>query len=132
MTAVTMTRSAADYARFTLAGIRMFNGCAALFAPDKVAARLGADLDETPGLSYMMRMFGIRTILISAELVIPERRLRPWAVAVAPLVHVTDATAAATAGLKGQLPRRAAVMTTLISTTNAVLAVVAARGSGRR
>jgi len=119
---------ATDYARFTLAGIRLFNGVTGLVVPGKVATRLGADPDASPGLAYMQRMFGIRTILIAAELVLPDRRLRSWAVAVAPLVHATDAAAAATAGLRGQLPRRAAVMTTLLSTTNTVLAVIAARG----
>ena len=124
--------AAADYARIALAGVRMFNGASALLAPGKVAERLGADANASPGMVYVLRMFGVRTVLIALELVLPERRLRPWAVAVAPLVHVSDAVSAATAGLRGQTPRRAAVMTTAVSGTNAVLAVVAARGRRRR
>src|SRR5688500_19457532 len=69
---------ASDYARFTLAGVRLFNGVTGLLVPGKVAARLGADPEASPGLAYMQRMFGIRTILIAAELVIPDRRLRSW------------------------------------------------------
>ena len=125
-------RTAGDYARFALAGVRMFNGTAALVAPGQMGKNLGADPDASPGLQYVFRMFGIRTVVIAAELLVSDRHLRPWAVKLAPVIHVTDAVAAATAGLNGNLPRRAAIVTTAISTTNAVLAFVAARDARRR
>src|SRR3954465_3646808 len=59
-----------DLARIALAGIRLFNGTAALVAPDELARRLGVDPDQNPGVLYFIRLFGIRTVLIGAELLV--------------------------------------------------------------
>jgi hypothetical protein len=114
-----------DYARVTLAVIRLFNGVAALFVPATLARRLGVDPLANPAALYALRLFGVRTVLIGAQLLLRDGGLRAHSLRVAPVVHALDATAALIAGDRGQLPRRAATTAALISTVNTVLAVVA-------
>lgn len=123
-----MAREPHDYARIALAGIRIVNGGLALFAPGFLAARLGREAASNPGSAYAFRMFGIRTILIGADLLSSDLPTRRHAVRSALLVHGSDTLSAATAGLTRQLPRRAAVVTTAISSLNVVLSVLARRG----
>ncbi|MDQ1625905.1 MAG: hypothetical protein QOJ49_1403, partial [Actinomycetota bacterium] len=54
-----------------------------------------------------------------------EERRRATQLAV--LIHASDTISAATAGLTGRLPGKAAVVTTLISAGNTALAVMATR-----
>jgi hypothetical protein len=114
-----------EYARVTLSAIRLFNGTAALFAPAALVRRLGVDPEANPAALYALRMFGVRTVLIGAQLLLPNSGLRAHSLHVAPVIHVLDAAAAMIAGAQGQLPRRAATTAALISTVNTVLAVVA-------
>src|SRR5918994_1506439 len=114
-----------EYARITLSAIRLFNGTAALFAPAALVRRLGVDPEANPAALYALRMFGVRTVLIGAQLLLRNGGLRAHSLRVAPVVHVLDAAAAMIAGAQGQLPRRAATTAALISTVNTVLAVVA-------
>ena len=114
-----------EYARVTLSAIRLFNGTAALFAPAALVRRLGVDPEANPAALYALRMFGVRTVLIGAQLLLRNGGLRAHSLRVAPVIHVLDAAAAMIAGAQGQLPRRAATTAALISTVNTVLAVVA-------
>jgi hypothetical protein len=114
-----------DYARITLAGIRLFNGVAALFVPTTLARRLGVDPEANPAALYALRLFGVRTVLIGAQLLLRDGGVRAHSLRVAPVIHALDATAALVAGNRGQLPRRAATTAAVISTVNTVLAVVA-------
>jgi len=114
-----------EYARITLSAIRLFNGIAALFAPAVLLRRLGVDPETNRAAFYALRMFGVRTVLIGAQLLLRNEGLRAHSLRVAPLVHVLDAAAAMIAGAQGHLPRRAATMAAFISTINTVLATVA-------
>src|SRR5919112_1862853 len=114
-----------EYARVTLSAIRLSNGTAALFAPAPLLRRLGVDPEANPAALYALRMFGVRTVLIGAQLLLRNGGLRTHSLRVAPVIHVLDAAAAMIAGAQGQLPRRAATTAALISTVNTVLAVVA-------
>ena len=114
-----------NYARVTLAGIRLFNGVAALFVPATLARRLGVDPDSNPAALYALRLFGVRTVLIGAQLLLRDGGVRAHSLRVAPAVHALDATAALIAGERGQLPRRAATTAAIISTVNTVLAIIA-------
>jgi hypothetical protein len=114
-------------ARKTLAAVRLFNGTSALFVPELLLRRLGADPEVDRSGGYPFRMFGIRTILLGADLLLlrgPERRR---ATRLAVVIHATDTISAATAGLRGDLPRKAAVVTTLISAGNTALAIISTR-----
>jgi len=113
------------YARVALAGIRLFNGVAALFVPATLARRLGVDPDANPAALYALRLFGVRTVLIGAQLLLRDSGVRAHSLRIAPVIHALDAAAALIAGYRGQLPRRAAITAALISTVNTVLAVIA-------
>ena len=92
-----------DYARITLAGIRLFNGVAALFVPATLARRLGVDPEANPAALYALRLFGVRTVLIGAQLLLRDSGVRAHSLRVAPVIHALDATAALIAGDRGQL-----------------------------
>jgi Animal haem peroxidase len=86
-------------ARYTLAAIRLFNGGAALSAPEQLARRLGDDPQTDGAVIYVLRMFGIRTLVIGTELLVLRRHPR--------LAGVAGAAAALGAGLAtGALLRR--------------------------
>ena len=114
-----------DYARITLAGIRLFNGVAALFVQATLARQLGVDPAANPAALYALRLFGVRTVLIGAQLLLRDGGVRAHSLRVAPAIHALDASAALIAGERGQLPRRAATTAAIISTVNTVLAIVA-------
>jgi hypothetical protein len=114
-------------ARKALAVIRLVNGGLALLAPRFLLRRLGTDADQDPSGIYPMRMFGIRTVLIGADLLVLTGEQSRRASRLAVLIHATDTANAASCLVKGDLPRRAGVMATLISAVNTVLAVIAAR-----
>ena len=114
-----------DYARITLAGIRLFNGVAALFVPATLTRGLGVDPEANPAALYALRLFGVRTVLIGAQLLLRDGGMRAHSLRVAPAIHALDASAALIAGERGQLPRRAATTAAIISSVNTVLAIVA-------
>lgn len=115
-------------ARYALAGIRLFNGSAALFVPGKLAERLGVEPGTSPSTIYALRLFGVRTIYVAAELLQKDGPHRRHALRVAPVIHLSDTIGAATAGF----PRKEARMTTIISAFNTVLAVLIATGPEAR
>ena len=117
----------ADLPRVVLAGVRLVNGAGALVAPKALMQRLGVDAQASPAVVYGLRMFGIRTVLISLDLMSKDPDVRAHAVRAAPIIHGTDALAAAFAGIRGDLPRRAALTATAISAINFVLAMKAQR-----
>ena len=114
-------------ARTSLAGVRIVMGTLGLFAPQVLLRRVGTDPAVDPSGVYPFRMFGIRTIVIGADLLLLKGDDRRRATRLAVLIHASDTVSAAAAGLQGYLPRRAAVMTTAISGLNTALAVLATR-----
>lgn len=107
--------------------VRLFNGAAALFVPEFLLRRLGTDPEMDSSGVYPFRMFGIRTVLLGADLLLLQGERRRSATRLAVLIHGTDTVSAATAGCQGDLPRKAAIMTTMISAGNTVLALAATR-----
>lgn len=115
-----------DRARTALAMVRIVNGAAALVAPTFLLRRVGTDTTRDTSGVYPFRMFGIRTVLIGADLLTLTGAERARAERLAVLIHATDTISAATAGVQGHLPRRSALLTTAISAGNTALAVIAA------
>jgi hypothetical protein len=115
--------SGRDAARLALAGIRLFNGLAALFAPAFLARRLGVNPRTQPAMAYPFRMFGIRTILVAGDLMLWGTEHRAHASRVAVIIHLSDTISAVVAGLRRELPARAAITATLISAVNFGLAL---------
>lgn len=118
----------ADVARVALAGIRMFNGGMALAAPE----RLNERMDLEPSAVYPWRMFGIRTLLIGADLLSNDPAVRRHALRFALLIHVSDTVSAAKAGLTKAVSPRAAATATAISAANVALALIAGKDARRR
>lgn len=110
-----------------LGAIRLFNGAAALFAPRTMGRRLGADPDADPSAIYPLRMFGVRTIVLAAELLIGSEERRRQSLRTGVLIHASDTASAATAGFRRQLPLRVAVLATSVSAVNTALSVLGAR-----
>jgi hypothetical protein len=117
-------------ARTALAGIRLAAGTAGLFAPAFLIRRLGLDPQTDPAAVYALRLFGVRTILIGADLVTGDEAQRTRSLRQGVLIHGSDVTAAVLAGLGRQLPPKAAATAALISSANLGLALLA-RGPDR-
>jgi len=111
-----------------LAGIRIVNGSAAVVAPALLARNLGVRRDDNQAVEYVFRMFGIRTVVIGVQLLLPEGELRRASVRTAPIIHASDTAAAALAGITRQIPARAALIATSISALNTALALAATAG----
>ena len=107
-----------------LGSIRLFNGVVALLAPEAAARRLGTDPEANPAPIYPLRMFGVRTVILGAELLVGDRETRRRSMRLGIAIHASDTAAAATGGLRGQLPPRVAALTTVISTVNTALAIL--------
>jgi hypothetical protein len=112
-----------DYARILLAGIRLFNGAVALFAP-KLLARQFRD-NPNSAVIYVLRLFGVRTIFVGIELLVPDEEIRASALRHAIPIHASDTISAALAGIQGQLPPHVSIMLTAISGVNTALAIIA-------
>lgn len=119
-------------ARQALGAIRLVNGALALFAPRFLIRRLGTDPDLDPSAVYPFRMFGVRTLLIGADLLLLTGEESRRATRLAVVIHATDTASAATCLVKGYLPRKAGIVATAISSLNTVLAVIAARAEPPR
>ena len=119
-------------ARQALGAIRLVNGALALFAPRFLIRRLGTEPDRDPSAVYPVRMFGVRTLLIGADLLLLTGEESRRATRLAVVIHATDTASAATCLVKGYLPRKAGIVATAISSLNTVLAVIAARAEPPR
>ena len=97
----------------------------ALLAPTLLLRQLRVDPQVEAAAKYPFRLFGIRTVLIAADLLLNREPARAQAVRIAPIIHISDTISAALAGIRGDLPRRAAIIATLISTVNVALSLVA-------
>ena len=117
-----------DAARLALAAIRVFNGGTALFAPERLDARLGLDRSA----EYPWRMFGVRTVLMGVDLLSSDPEVRRHALRASVLVHGSDMISAAKAGFTRTLAPRAALTATAISGLNVALALIASRDAWRR
>src|SRR5260221_8624250 len=114
-----------DSARILLAGIRLFNGVAALFAPTLLARQFGGGATTNQAIIHVLRMFGVRTIVIGIQLLVPDEQLRADALRYAIPIHASDTLSAALVGIQGQVPGRVSIMLTAISGLNTILAVLA-------
>lgn len=116
-------RLTADPARLLLAGVRLTMGTAGLVAPGLVIRRLDIDPDVQPGMRYPLRMFGIRTVLIGADLLRRSGPDRWHAELLAPVIHGCDTVSASLAWRRGDLPPRAGATATAISAVNLALSL---------
>jgi hypothetical protein len=116
-----------DYARIALGCIRLFNGLAGLLMPNFLLHGLKLDPEKNPGASYAFRLFGVRTVILGAELLWGDDAVRARSLRLGAAVHASDTVAAALAGLSGQIPAPAAFRVVLLSAFNTCLAIYAQR-----
>lgn len=115
-----------DYARVLLASIRILNGGLALLAPGFLSRQVGVDPHANPAMLYVFRMFGIRTVLIGAELLVQTGDRRSEALRRAIVIHASDTVAAYLATSSAMFPKKNRTIV-WISAMNTVLAVLANR-----
>ncbi len=122
----------ATAARWSLGGIRIVNGTLGLLAPALIIRRFGdAAPERNPAAVYGLRLFGIRTILIGADLVLRRGDELDRKLGEAVLVHGSDtATVLALRRSKALTPELARPLAA-ISGLNTVLAVTALLASRR-
>ncbi len=118
-----------DYARILLAGIRLFNGAAALFAPTLLARQFKDNPHSA--VIYVLRLFGVRTIIAGIELLVPDEEVRASALRSALPIHASDTLSAALAGIQGQLPPQVSILLTALSGVNTALAILAQPHPGK-
>jgi hypothetical protein len=111
-------------AHLLLGAIRLFNGTAALLAPTRSARRLGVDPDANGTTVYPLRMFGVRTVVLGAELLIGDEETRARSMRTGIPIHASDTAAAAIAGFRRQLPAATAAQLVAVSALNTSLAVI--------
>jgi hypothetical protein len=113
-------------ARIALGAVRIAAGTTGLLAPAMIINRFGeGDPRENPAAVYGLRLFGIRTILIGADLLRLHGRDLDHALRVAPLIHASDTATVLTLQRHKQLSPERARPLALISGHNPVLAVTA-------
>ncbi|WP_432144765.1 hypothetical protein [Streptomyces sp. bgisy084] len=107
---------------YALAGVRLFNGVTGLLTPALLIRRLDPGRELSPAAVYAFRLFGIRTVLLGLDLLTNRGERLREDLREGVLIHGSDTATAAMLGIRGQVPPRTAVLTTLISATNTVLA----------
>ena len=111
-------------ARYSLAAIRIVNGLLALVAPSLIIKRFGENPDDAAAI-YGLRLFGVRTVLIGADLITQRGEALEHSIEQAVLIHASDTLTAATLGTSKRIRPQMAVPLTLISALNTALAVAA-------
>jgi hypothetical protein len=128
-------RTVATVTRYALGGIRIINGALGLLAPAVIMKRLGDTApDRNAAAIYGLRMFGVRTVVIGADLLRSDGDALSRALSAAPLIHASDTATVLTLLRRKQLAPELARPLALISGVNTALAVTAYlthRRSGR-
>ncbi len=121
--------------RYALGGIRIVNGAVGLLAPAVIQRRLGDTATHRNAAAiYGLRLFGVRTVLLGADLIRLRGDALRSAVRSAPLIHASDTATVLLLQRNGQLAPELARPLALISGLNTALAVTSFltdRRSGR-
>jgi hypothetical protein len=112
-------------ARYALAAIRIVNGLLALVAPSLIIKRFGENPEKDAAAIYGLRLFGVRTVLIGADLIRQHGEPLEHSINQAVIIHASDTLTAAALGTSGRVRPKMAVPITLISALNTALAVAA-------
>jgi len=132
LTTTTGKPARGDTARIILGITRLLFGSLGLLAPRLLIRRIqGADA-TSPAAIYAFRMFGIRTILIGRQLLMPDGPERRNALRAAPLIHGADTATATLLTLRGHVPRRTGIPLIAVSGFNTAMALIAARTAPTR
>jgi hypothetical protein len=129
---VSAIETIAKTARYALGAVRLLAGSSGLLVPTTIIHRFGDDNPAgNPAAIYGLRLFGIRTVLIGADMFLLRGRELDRAVRRAPLIHASDTATVVALRRNKQLSPEVARPFLLISGTNTVLAVIAYLASRR-
>ena len=118
--------SAGTAARYALGGIRVLNGALGLVAPAVIIRRLGDRSPQDNAAAYYgVRLFGVRTIVLGADLFLLRGRELEGALRSAVLIHGSDTSTVLSLWRRRQLAPELARPLALISGLNTALAVTA-------
>lgn len=120
-----MTQDSRHTARNLLAIVRLVNGTIGLLLPNRFITRFDPGVPPSAAATYAFRLFGIRTVLLGIDLFTMEGEDLRRALQQGVLIHASDTATAFLLGARGRVPRRTAVVSTLISTSNVALALTA-------
>lgn len=113
-------------ARYALGGIRLVNGALALVAPAVIQERLGdAVVHSNAAAIYGLRLFGVRTVVLGADLIRLRGEALRHAIRSAPLIHAADTATVLLLLRNEQLSPELARPLAVISGLNTVLAATA-------
>jgi hypothetical protein len=119
-------------ARFALGGVRLVAGTTGLLAPAMIIGRFGDENPaHNPAAIYGLRLFGIRSVLIGADLFRLRGRDLDRALRTAPLIHASDVATVLTLLRKKQISPESARPLLVLSGANTLFAVLALVGSRR-
>jgi hypothetical protein len=119
-------------ARYALGTVRVVNGAVGLLAPAVIIRRFGGhDPARDPAAVYGLRLFGIRTVLLGADLIRLRGDALDHAVRAAPIIHASDTATVFALRQSKQLAPELARPLLLISGTNTALAVISFLASRR-
>ncbi|WP_209308944.1 hypothetical protein [Blastococcus sp. CT_GayMR16] len=123
---MSVTGTLGTTARYALGGVRILAGTTGLLAPAMIINRFG-DINPAanPAAIYGLRLFGIRTVLIGADLFRLKGRDLDRALRVAPIIHASDTATVLTLQRHKQLSPERARPLALLSALNTVLAITA-------
>ena len=112
-------------ARQTLTGLRLAIGSAVWLAPRQTARLFGLDPHENPATPYVARLFGARNVALGAVLLDgDDAEVDRW-IGYGIALDAADVLASLGGGIRGYLPKRAAVMTGLTAAAAVALGLVA-------
>ncbi len=113
-------------ARYALGGIRVVNGTLALVAPAVIQERMGDPVAGSNAAAvYGLRLFGVRTVVLGADLIRLRGEALRHAVRSALLIHAGDTATVLLLLRNRQLSPELARPLALISGLNTVLAATA-------
>lgn len=112
-------------AKVTLMGIRSLIGVLGWLAPNLSGRLFGIDPGANPAAPYLGRLFAARELALVAPLLIEDEDGQRRSLQVGMAVDAADAAASVAAGVRGTLPKRAALMTGLTAVAALVLGWIA-------
>ena len=119
-------------ARIALGGVRVLAGTTGLLAPAMIINRFGdSDPTANPAAIYGLRLFGVRTVVLGADLIRLRGEALRHAVRSALLIHAGDTATVLLLLRNKQLSPELARPLALISGLNTVLAATAFLGDRR-
>jgi hypothetical protein len=121
-----------DRACLALGIIRLVNGALGIVAPGILVRRLGGDPGVSPSALYAFRLFGVRTVLLGAELLIRRDAELRRALRQGLVIHASDVATSVLLGVQHQVTPRTSVLLATISAINVALAVTALEPNRRR